>query len=146
MLSFVEFSLARPTPLRSGFDLRHHLRGATARIFEPGDREDITSPLWNNQTHRWLLNVRSDNVGVLTIKPVAKIAFITVFSSKAKLAQLSEITHTLREPAKHLLMGTQIHHGREARVATIFKAVCALTDDDPLMRWVMDSGPRKISR
>lgn len=141
----VEFTLAIPTPLNKKFRLEPHLRGATARIFEPGDREDITSPLWNNRTHKWQLSVRTDGIGVLTITPVSQIASILLLRRRGT-EMLGAVTHTLTRPVRHVLAGTQLMEGDKAQVTTVFKAVCALEDNDRLMRWVMDSHPRRIFR
>lgn len=144
-MHIVEFTLAIPTPLHRKFRLEPHLRGATARIFEPGDREDITSPLWNNRTHKWQLTVRTDGIGVLTITPVSQIASILLLGRRGA-ETLGAVTHTITRPVRHVLAGTQLIDGDGTQVTTVFKAVCALEDNDRLMRWVMDSHPRRIFR
>ena len=140
----VEFILPTPILYTRGFRLESHLRGATARIFEPGDHEDITSPLWNNRTHRWDLTVRKDGVGVLTITPVSRVAAILLVGRRSEM--LGAVTHTLTRPVRHVLAGTQLADGDEPQVTNVFKAVCALRDDDKLMRWISASHPRRIFR
>lgn len=144
IMHVVEFTLPTPTPLDRRFRLEPHLRGATARIFEPGDKEDITSPLWNNRTHKWHLSVRTDGIGVLTITPVSRIAAILLLGRQSEV--LGAVTHTLTRPVRHVLAGTQLIDGDGTQVTTVFKAVCALEDSDRLMRWIADSHPRKIFR
>ncbi len=142
MLNVVELALSEPVFYDQSFQLHRCLRGATARIFEPGDADDITSRRWINKTHQWLLHVRrSDGIGVLTIQPLAHNASIAVTSMDGKTQDLASVVHVLNRPNVHLLIGSE--YGIETPL--VFKAVCALGDDHPLMQWVRDSGPRKIS-
>lgn len=143
-MNIVEFTLQTPTPFDRRFRLDHHLRGAVARVFEPGDQADITSPLWNNRTHTWHLGVRADGVGVLTITPVSRISAILLLGRRSEM--LSAVTHTLSRPVRHVLAGSQLVGGDMSRVTMVFKAVCALDDRDKLMQKIIDARPRRVFR
>jgi hypothetical protein len=141
MLRIVEFELAEPALFYRDFQLPRHLGGATARIFEPGESDDITSTLWQHRTHQWLLTVRQDGVGVLTILPLTNDSSITFMGLHERAQRLTSVTHVLNRPQMHLLMGSEL--GVETPL--VFKAVGALNEDHSLMQWVRSSGPRRIA-
>ena len=120
------------TNIRDTSFLRDAIRGCDVREWQPGQRmEDVTDPRWREPSHVWLLNRRSDGVGVLQINARVAGAAIDILH-QGRRQKVRDIMYVLDRPKKlHLLLGgvTGVHGVREAM---LYKMICTTDDDKKL--------------